>query len=223
MPLEPSFAQAIFHDLPRNYDSRDPWSNHRVLGLRLRPFSLWHLALLQEIDSPLLIPLRKDEPCAAGPRDLARAVRICRLRWPQIDWKGDFDLRVLCALLGGFTKHLAAFAEYVKDFQASPEYIVIPPERNGNEPPRAPRGAPPAILRTLREVIQVTGCSRSDAWDMPVGEARWWYAIADNERFECDFMTQVKRDEQARIKKENPELWEQLRTAAAEYAKTHGN
>jgi hypothetical protein len=212
--LEPSFAEAFFHRLPHSFDERDPWSEHRVLGLRLRPFSLWHQFLLSAADSPLLQSESEIELT-----DLARAVSICRCRYHQSDFGVGMRLRSWWSVAGkgGFAKELSAFRDYIRDFQSSPEYSIIPPDHAA---PSTPRGQPPELLKIVDDVMHEARCSRRAAWEMPEGEARWWHAMALRRKgVDLNFMTPEERARQAGIEQEDPELYAQMLAVAEQFEK----
>lgn len=196
---EPSLAEALIHDLPRDFDPPDPWSKHRVLGYRLRPFCHWHIFLLEQIESPILVTGSPDSM-----EDLLRAVRICRLRFREFDpGISGWSLRAFWSSLGRRSreKQLHAFSEYIRDFQTGPEYRIIPPEQKSGHRPPSRKGSPPAVLEIIRKVISETRCSYREAWEMPAGEARWHYAMSLQEHCELDFMTEERKTQEERFLK----------------------
>lgn len=205
MLLEAAFTEAFFHRLPRRFDARDPWSAHRVLGKRLRPFSIWHALLLTQEASPFTMG---GGVARVAPPDLVKAVSVCRLRYPLSRPDGRmggprFSWRAFWRMLGGgFAREVEAFNTYLEDFQTVPEYTVVPPKSAGEA-----RTPAPETLRLVRAVLACTGCSRAEAWDCPMGEARWWYALWLQERgADLDFTSAHVRAEQEQLERENPAL-----------------
>lgn len=201
MLIEAAFSEAFLHRLPVRFDRQDPWSAHRVLGVRLRPFSVWHAFLLTREESPLT-QVREGQ-MSIGPADLLKAVDICRLRYPQNEIQPRFSWRAFWRMLGGgFEREVEAFKGYLADFQTVPDYTVIPPRNAGES-----RTPAPETLRLVRAVIGCTGCRRDEAWDCPLGEARWWFALWLQERgADLDFTSAKVREEQAILERENPAL-----------------
>lgn len=200
MLLEAAFTEAFFHRLPRRFDARDPWSAHRVLGRWLRPFSVWHALLLTREASPFT---EGGSRARVAPADLVKAVTACRLRYPASEVHVRFSWRAFWRMLGGgFAREVETFSAYLADFQSVPEYTVVPPKSAGES-----RTPAPETLRLVRAVMGCTGCTRAEAWDCPLGEARWWYALWLQERgADLDFTSASVRAEQQRLEAENPAL-----------------
>lgn len=178
--------------------SRSPvYSNHRILGVRLRKFCLWHRWLLNTIDSPFM---RK------GPVtmfDLRTAVGICRLSYQETyvrrPWLTPILIyaKALCASLWcrkpgpcpsdpeGKQNHLQrtlqkradAFLKYTSDYLQDPEYAIIPPEHGPKYVPQTPRGRFDDCIEHIGELIAF-GIPERCAWEMPIGRARVYRIIA---------------------------------------------
>jgi hypothetical protein len=213
--MDPTFAEAFIHRLPRKFRDEDPWSEHRVLGVRLRPFSLWHELVLDFVQNGFGISETAMLSRADAAEELSRAVRICRCRYGEVDVRPIRSWRGAWSLLGrGLERELRAFRAYVEDFRQIPEYTIIPSKLGSNEP----RGQPPEVLKMIVGVVAVTGCTRREAWEMPSGEARWFYAMHLRAAgSDLDFDTAEEKEERARIARENPDLDAQLKKAAEEY------
>ena len=139
----------------------DNGATHSVLGVKLRPFCLWHLLLLKIIYSPFI---------NAGDVewfDLQTAVGICRLSYRQSKikrphtpiWKRD----------GALKKETIKFLTYVGDYFNKPDYGIIPlSEGTSNRKMGTP---PPEIVSAAYDAAEAYGCSVGEAWNMPIGEA----------------------------------------------------
>ena len=213
--MDPAFAEAFLHALASPFRANDPWSGHKVLGRRLRPFCLWHSFLLEQMGSPFVTG------AGVTAADLSRAVAVCRCRYGGVSRTPRFSLAAFWKVLGrGLGSEVQLFREYVADFQTRPDYRVIPP-RGATGPAR---GQAPEYLRLVAEVIAMTRCSRQEAWEMPVGEARWWFALGlKNRGADLDFADAEQRAAEEReiaaLKARNPGLHEALRAAGR---KIHG-
>lgn len=157
-------------------------STHRVLGLKLRPFSLWHRFNLALIESPIL------SGKILNPLDLERACRICQLKYPEsvsikINW-WSFRWR-----LAGrdFIAEQYKFGAYLSDFYSIPKFI--PPTRKKHLPDDVSH-PPPEDIRIFSAVSTMTGWSEEKIWNLPIGQAYWyaaghWYQSGR----ELDFLT----------------------------------
>jgi hypothetical protein len=167
------------------------WSGTRILGRRLRQFSLWHRLLLRAIDSPFI---RAGE---ATMRDLRVAVAICELPFgvsktnkPAIrpfllhcwavarllfSWKGRTakgDLNALQRMLQG---QIEKFMIHCGDYLQNPEYCIHKPD-TGSAPsqPRVPRGTFTDEFEKVTGLI-LMGIPERRAWEMPIGLANHYY------------------------------------------------
>ena len=183
MPVDPILAGAIVDG------SRSPvWSNTRILGVRLRKFSLYHRLLLKIIDSPFVT----GKPIL--PVDLRRAVGICRLgfgdsciRKPVLVPSVLFLWGILRALMirakpgelnplqKALKRRCEAFVEYTADYLQQPEYAVIPPKAASG---MTPRDRAPDEIEHVAELIHWSHYSRETIWNLPIGEANWLRVFA---------------------------------------------
>ncbi len=158
-------------------------STHRVLGLRLHPFSLWHRFQLAVIDSPVLAGTKVE------PIDLERACRVCQLVYPEvisprIKW-WSFRWR-----LAGrdFQTEIQKLGAYFDDHWSIPKFV--PPIRKKGDMPESINHPPPEEIRIISAVLTMTGWSEEKVWNMPIGQAYWyaaghWYQTG----MELDFLT----------------------------------
>lgn len=158
---------------------------HRVLGVPLgpgtwwrreRPFSLWHLFLLQTLESPFA------RQGAVSLEDLRTAVGVCRLRFPDHHVRRPrLGLRTLYRLMqrGGLEREVLAFLAYAGDYLAKPQFAIRPIDvpRMPGAPAPAPRmpGTPaPELLRIVCDVLDLTKWPEEKVWNMGVGRAQWY-------------------------------------------------
>jgi len=144
--------------------------DHRVLGLPLRPLSLWHMFNLEVAQSPYFTG--GNFPSA---RDLRLAVNICRSVFPRLpdlsnksllwDWLKSWR----CEFLIETTK----FRAYLDDFNALPQ--LWQPERKQSSG-REATGLPWS-LAIVASVCGSTGWAEATVWNMPIGQA-YWYHVA---------------------------------------------
>jgi hypothetical protein len=188
-----------------------PWSEHWVLGRQLRAFSLWHLLLLTEVESPVI------RAAHVTPQDLVVAVEICRCAWPETAVGGRSWRRRLANFWrlagGGFARQLKAFAEYRQDFESPPDFRIVPPERCGSS---SPRGQPPLLFELLIATMQIARCGRAEAWGVSPAEAAWYRMEWLKQRgADVDFIAADDREEQERLAQLNPKLHAALLAGAA--------
>jgi hypothetical protein len=169
-------------------------STHRVLGLKLRPFSLWIRFQLELLESPVLTGK------LINPLDLERAVRACRLTYPNVIstkvkmW--SFRWRLAGREMKKETEKLGA---YLQDYFAIPKFVPPVLKKIHDTDPKHP---PPEAMRIFSAVATMTGWSENKIWDMPIGQAYWyaaghWYQSGQ----ELDFLTPEHLVLQERIAK----------------------
>jgi hypothetical protein len=153
---------------------------HHVMGRRLRPFSTWHLLQLQYVQNPLVT----GGAVAAGDMDLA--TRICQTQFPESvrpkrRWWTWRAIRVQSAV--------AAFEAYVADYASGPD---IQAEQTKTQSARLPDMD--SLLQELALYRKMSGCSREEAWNVPIGEMAWMNAAwARMEGAKFSIMTELER------------------------------
>lgn len=153
MALDSSFAAAYI----------DNGNHYRFLGRRVRPFSLWHVLLLQTLDSPFI------KGGSITLFDLKTAIGICSLHYRNSNIKRPwFPFRMG---IKGLNESVAKFIEYVDDYLSRPEYTVIPWDAKHTGPAPVPVTPPPHIVATAFNVAHGARIPVMEAWDMPIGEA----------------------------------------------------
>jgi hypothetical protein len=164
------------------------------MGYRLRPFCLWHQFLLSIAESPLVVPDKE-----LTPRDLLRAVLICRTRYLQEPARPS-RFRMLWATLRGrsLLKEAESFAKYLRDFDQRPEFHAPQKRSKGGPMPRSSgRGAPPEPLGIAASIIEMFGGGASTeafAWEMGIGKAYWYSAVHQlHAGADLDFVTPQAR------------------------------
>jgi len=198
MPIDPAFGEAFAHHLPPDFDESDPWSAHRVLGLPLRPFCLWHRFQLEVLESPILVP---GQPIGLG--DLRAAVAVCRTRWRENSRGPEFDPLLWWRVAGkGLRQHIALFDEYLRDFFQVPEVCLVS-ETEGK--PAMPVGQPPETFRLAAEMIGWTKWPSRTVWELPIAEVNFYLKERERELLAGsataqDWMTDEEREFQAKMR-----------------------
>lgn len=194
MAIDPVFAGAWVDG-----SGAPEWSRARVLGVRLRKFSLWHRFVLKVLDSPFV------RQGAVTMWDLRVAAGVCRLRplcsrlrkpWLRpaaihagIVLKGCVAARAVgsappapgsAAPLNPIQKALQrevdAFLAYCGDYLQEPQFTIVPPESGT---PKPPRGQPPEELAVVCEIMRAfPAFTLARAWGLPVGQANWLHLMA---------------------------------------------
>jgi hypothetical protein len=158
--------------------------SHRVLGLKLLPFSLWGRFQLELISSPFL------EGGNILPTDLENACRACRLVYPRtispkIKW-WSFRWRLAGR---NFQDECTKFSSYLEDYFAPPRFLPVLRKKFGHQ--EAPQThPPPEAMQIFSAVVTMTGWPEEKIWMLPVGKAYWyaaghWYQAG----IELDFLT----------------------------------
>ena len=211
MEVDPKFLAAWIDGQP---DSE--WSGTSIFGHKLRKFSLWHRTLLKAVDSPFM---RKGSVALF---DLRNAVAICKLKYP--------DSRIVRPKLGPFlmtlglitrgllsrrkpqadpkepnilqkalARRITAFLEYTGDYLQEPEYTIIQPDIKGGTK-NTPRGQAPDELSHASELIAWSGWSEDVVWNLPLGKASWYRAMARKATgLDVDFTTPEEKAFQAQL------------------------
>jgi hypothetical protein len=156
-------------------------STHRVLGLELLPFSLWHRFQLELLDSPVL------SGKTIKPLDLERAVRACRLIYPATVSSKVNLWSFRWRLAGrGFDQECMKFGSYLSDYFSIPQFL--PPTKKTRRTEVI--HPPPENMRIYSAVATMTGWPEERIWMLPIGKAYWyaaghWYQSGQ----ELDFLT----------------------------------
>lgn len=197
-----------------NENFAEAWLNadHKVFGLKLRPFSNWHKFLLLSLKSPIL---ENKENVSIS--DVYMACVVCRQEYPE----AKLDV----SLLDTFrvwryrkktTSQFQSFMTYLNDYVAYPEFWESE-EQSGKK-----RGAPPEPLSAMTSLINM-GFSEKEAWDMPTGKAYWYVsAYAQSQGADIDFITADEmsmQDEWAAIQAEMDAKEAEFKKNAQEFVK----
>lgn len=185
MAFDPVFASAYI----------DNGTRHKVLGVRLRPFSAWHLFLLQVVESPFL------NSGQVYLYHLRRAVGICRLRFPVSRPRPPLYLRVMTQKR--LHSEVSKFLLYTEDYIQKPDYTIVPFDLGIRERPAIPRiTRPPDVIQLVFDAAQGANVSIQDAWNMPIGQAYISQAMYFQQKgVLVDFMDEKEREFQADLKK----------------------
>ena len=175
--LDEVFAESIVHKpvplvarlrspfrIP-NSELRTPWSGHVILGLRVRPFSLWHAFNLD------LVGYAAENLNQFN--TLLLAVRCCRLRYPRTlsPSPGIVEKFAEFRFIFRFAKSVSLrlreiqkFLGYRKDYAD-----CVPEMADTGETVKLPGYLyQVALLRRLNPEL-----TKAQAWDYPVAEAQW--------------------------------------------------
>lgn len=206
MALDKTFSASLI-------DGAGPtWAPKRILGVRVRKFSLWHITVLKTLQSPYMCQ------GLAGWNDLRIAVGVCRLGYrdsrirkpylvPTLIWIWAMIRIVLKphnpfrrskdtpgppnALKRALQKANDAFLEYSGDYIQRPEYAIRPPE---NAPTSLPRGRAPDEIEHAGDLMNYLHCSLAQAWEMPFGEATWYRALSQRAQGQdVDFVDEAEK------------------------------
>lgn len=192
-------------------------SNSRILGIRLRKFSLWHRLLLRTVQSPFL----GGKDATVTLFDLATAAGICSLPYGNSKvrrpWLAPLIMQIKAILLTIwrwktrkeenqfkrlFRKEVDTFLEYCSDYLQEPDFAIIPFEGDRKRP-HTPRGKAPPEIEQVADIVGWSKCSFEDAWNMPVGLSNWYRVIAIREAgTDVDFVTERERKFQEKLPKD---------------------
>lgn len=162
MSLDLKFAESVL-----NLD-------HRVLGKKLKPFSLWHALLLEAIQSPIWM----GKGSLTLP-DLYSAVAICSNEWPKFTLKAG-TLTILCnTFLRGerLEKESKKLVAYFNDYNSVP-MLWTADKTDKKEAPKCPL---PMALDLVAWLVR-HGFGEARSWNMPIGLAHWYYIACAKQR-----------------------------------------
>lgn len=202
--VDPKFAGAFID----GSESQD-WSSARILGVRLRKFSLWHRLILRAGESPFFT---KDK--YFDMHDLRTAVGVCRNRYgdsrirrprltPFILWFGRLipggrvgDLNRAQRIL---QKQADKFVFYCGDYLQEPDFAIINRE-SGPRAPTTPIGKAPRELELAWLLASQAGFTWEQAWNTPVGQAHWIEPLALRAQgVTVDFVNEAERQYQEQM------------------------
>jgi hypothetical protein len=153
---------------------------HRVMGRRLRVFSLRHRFWLEAMESPLvtggvatLVDLElASRVCAMGHDELDDGVPALLLRGPRWWERVVFCVRLLMRR-GAAQREYEAFQNYCLDYGC-------PPATHGGGGPVAENGkryeAMPGILGLVTGLVRGSGWAPETVWALNPGAAEWYLA-----------------------------------------------
>jgi hypothetical protein len=168
--LDESFAEAWLNN------------DHKVLGFRLLPFSLWHKFLLTVTGSRALTG---DQ---LSMFDVVGFCKVCTNRYPSAKYKFT-KLDQLRILLTRNKKNVSERVEsYIKDYCAFPEFW----EKKQGEGKAT--GGPPDPLGSVVSLLAM-GFSVNEAWDMPLGMAQYYTsAYMQQQGADIEFITSEEKE-----------------------------
>lgn len=158
-------------------------STHRVLGLKLQPFSLWHRFQLEILKSPVL---KTGE--AIPPLELERACLACRVSYPMV-LSPKINMWSFRWRLAGrnYSTEVQKFFAYLADYFAIPQFL---PQIKKRSLPESINHPPPETMQIYSAIATMTSWPEEKIWNLPIGQAYWyaagqWYQAGH----ELDFLT----------------------------------
>lgn len=157
-----------------------------IIGVRMRPFTLGHSALLHQIDSAFV---NGTFPHFA---ELLAAALICAHTWEENRRMGRIrrllTMWVWGRLAGKFDVPNATIAMF-QHIRSGDEY----PETEPPEKPEAVRElAAPPVTR-IYTFLRASGFSESEAWNMPLNAANWMHASVMEEEGKITLLSSRRR------------------------------
>jgi hypothetical protein len=186
----PSFCARVLSSIFKRLSGSDlPSSGHVIAGLRVRPFSRWHAANLDFIESPLA-GHKTGSILSFG--DYWIAAECCRLRWPRrYHLRRGWLYRIRRLLAQRRYQRdpitaINAFTAYFSDYCTRPELIPGDDSREIKTP---------WYLHEVCALLQLDSrLTKAEAWDMPVAEGAWWItASAEANGSKIDLVTPEDR------------------------------
>lgn len=182
--------------------------DHKILGKKLKPFSLWHQFLLSALESPVAGDVTKMRL-----EDIAILVRICSTNFPNspIIKPSLFDA-IRLFFIGRKEKRISKVAkslnEYLSSNTSTPQFWT---KKDGDSKTQTA----PAVLSVVSFLIS-KGFDEATAWNMSAGRAKWYEAcITDRLGGDVEFCYDGDTEQVAENMSE-AELYEQAVQAVGE-------
>jgi hypothetical protein len=177
------------------FSASDVVSCPEILGVRLRPFSIWHSWALKSIDSPYVYGVDFDI------EDTCQAVMICALsRDEYAELQQTEAITVLYGRIAGKylalseedrTKVVGEFVSYIDACSVFPEFYA--PEKSD---PVRDRMRCPGEWHLVACLLHLRICdSEKAAFDYPVARAQCWQAIEGERAGSRSYVDQRDRDD----------------------------
>jgi len=162
MSLDLKFAESVLN------------LEHRVLGKKLKPFSLWHALLLDAVKSPIWIGRG-----ALTLPDLHAAVAICSQEWPSFNLKAGIFTILRNSFLRGerLERESRKLLAYFSDYNAVPMLWTS----DKPEDKEAKKCQLPMALDLVAWLVR-HGFGEARSWNMPIGLAHWYYIACAKQR-----------------------------------------
>ena len=161
--------------------------DHKVLGVTLKPFSLWHQCILEAIDSPLVNGKK------VMPEDVLLAIEVFKISYPNQPRFNLSPSRVIRLLRSRVNKKYTEklvdrVSTFIKANTSLPRFRASESQNMGGG-----LTAPP-VMQTVVSLIKY-GWSEQEAWNMSVGRARWYEAaMMERESSSIKFLYETELD-----------------------------
>ena len=140
---------------------------YRVLGLKLQPFSLWHLFLLTGGNSPFL-----EGRAIVNWAELRWAVAMCRSQYPNVNWPSgkELCLSLLKCPYPKLEQELLAFNTYILDHYSVP--LLWSKDKGETS-----SGDVLAGIASIIVTLVGAGFDHEEVWNMSAGGAYWYFCF----------------------------------------------
>lgn len=140
---------------------------YKVLGLELKPFSLWHLFLLTAGNSPFL-----EGKAIVNWAEIRWAVAMCRSTYPNVNWPSGKEL-FLSLLKCPYPKledELIAFNTYILDHYSVP--LLWSKDNKDTSTADVLAG-----IASIVVTLVGAGFNHKEVWNMSAGGAYWYFCF----------------------------------------------
>lgn len=187
--MDPRLLEAFLHE------------PHYLMGKRLRPLSPWHVLLLSAAEVPVFEAGKLAKMDAAQLSiEMKKASWACSRSYPDSRVKSKIGIVDYIRLAGGgLKKQLESWMSYLDDYLSEPEVCYI--DITGGKSASTPRNPPPEPIRLVGVMMQY-GKTEKEAWDTPIGAAKWYDAVNQwHTGCSIDFDTDRNREFREALKK----------------------
>jgi hypothetical protein len=175
-----------------------------VLGMRLRPLTLWHVWSLKSLESPFVSGKPYDT------EDICKAIMICGLRRKDYAELCGSE-NAIAALFGTIAADYLvksksdraevcnAFGKYLSSCTEFPEFYSSAKQNDIRDRLRCP-----SEWHIVASLLDMRICqTEDDAWDYPIARAQCWQAVQGERNGSKAYVDQRDRDDFEKLKAES--------------------
>lgn len=171
-----------------------------ILGVQLRPLSIWHSWALRSIESPFI------EGGEYSTDDVCNAILVCSLTRSEYSNANQMDIAARLGEIAANWLRLDddARSETLDCFNAYLDACTRFPEfwRSEDSDPVRDRLRCPAEWHLVATLTNMHVCTESEAWDYPISRAQCWQAVEGERAGSQAYVDQRDRQDFEKLNKQ---------------------